>query len=142
MDELISLTPLKIITLERGDVLHAIKRGDSGFVEFGEVYFSQIKPNAIKAWKRHLEMTLNLVVPVGTVRFVLCDDRYRGEKKIEVVTLSKENYQRLTVPPMIWVGFQGLDEEVSTILNVADIAHRAEESESKCVSEIEFDWSK
>ena len=48
--------------------------------EFGEVYFSSIKPKSVKAWKLHKKMTLNIVVPVGKVRFALFDD---SEKKID-----------------------------------------------------------
>ena len=57
-----------------GDVLHGIRKTDFGFIKFGEAYFSILEPNAIKAWKKHLRMTLNLIVPVGKVRFVFIDD--------------------------------------------------------------------
>ena len=32
---------------------------------FEEAYFSLIDKDAVKAWKRHKTMTLNLVVPLG-----------------------------------------------------------------------------
>ena len=43
--------------------MHGIKKNDTGYVGFGEVYFSYINPKAVKAWKKHNRMTLNLVVP-------------------------------------------------------------------------------
>ena len=59
------------------------------------------------------------------------------------VTLSAiENYHRLTVPEMIWVGFQGLDEDMSILLNIANIEHSPEETDQKELEEINFDWSK
>ena len=47
----ILVTPLEQIPLKGGDVLHAMKRTDPGFVDFGEAYFSLIDIDAVKAWK-------------------------------------------------------------------------------------------
>ena len=69
----ICVTPLKRISVTGGDVLHAMKKSDPGYVDFGEAYFSLVEFGTIKAWKRHLQMTLNLVVPIGEVQFVLMD---------------------------------------------------------------------
>ena len=71
----IKITPLSTFDVDGGSVLHAIKKDDIGYVGLGEVYFSYVNPNAIKAWKLHKRMTLNLVVPLGKVRFV-----FRKEK--------------------------------------------------------------
>ena len=51
------LSPIKIINTSGGDVLHAMKKTDLGFYDFGEAYFSEIQSGAIKAWKRHKEIT-------------------------------------------------------------------------------------
>ena len=66
----ILVTSLKRIPTEGGDVMHVIKESDTGFNGFGEVYFSWIEQNVIRAWKYHQEMTMNLVVPIGEVKFV------------------------------------------------------------------------
>ena len=71
MIEDVILTPLKIIDVPGGSVMHAMKKDDLGYSNFGEAYFSEIEPNNIKAWKRHRKMTLNLIVPNGEIRFVL-----------------------------------------------------------------------
>jgi dTDP-4-dehydrorhamnose 3,5-epimerase len=137
------ITPLKIIEVPGGDVLHAMKRSDEGFVEFGEAYFSMAEPKAIKAWKRHTRMTLNLIVPVGGIRFVIYDDRPESftQSQFQEVTLSKQNYCRLTVPPMVWLGFQGVDESSSMLLNIASILHQPDEADRKNLKEFKFDWS-
>lgn len=134
------INPLKIIDLEDGRVLHGIKRVDSGYKDFGEAYFSEIKSKKVKAWKRHKKMTLNLVVPIGKVRFILFDDRNQRSEFQEVV-LSNNSYKRLTIPPLIWFGFQGFSESTSLILNVADIVHDPDEIDRKALDEIDFDWS-
>ena len=140
MNELI-ITPLDIIKVNKGDVMHAMKSDDPGFSGFGEAYFSVVSYNAIKAWKRHHEMTLNLVVPVGKIRFVLFDDRKVSNTQFQEVIISKDNYCRLTVPPMVWIGFQGLSDNGSMLLNIADIEHNPHEVDKKNIDQIEFNWS-
>ena len=137
------LTPLQIIEVSGGDVMHAMKCGDLGFKGYGEAYFSLGERSAVKAWKRHHKMVLNIIVPVGQIRFVLFDDRQDSVtyNKYQVVELSKENYFRLTVPPMIWMGFQGMSEDVNMLLNIASIPHEPEETDRKMINEIDFDWS-
>ncbi|GHV79555.1 hypothetical protein AGMMS49944_13460 [Spirochaetia bacterium] len=139
------VTPLKEIENPKGNILHIMKKGDPGYVEFGEVYFSTIHNGLIKAWKRHSRMTLNLVCPVGAIRFVLYDDRPNSITSNvfqEVVLARGKNYARLTIPPGIWMGFTGISEEESLLLNFADIQHDPVEQENVPVekSHIIFDW--
>ena len=136
------ITPLDIIETPGGNVMHAMKEIDTGFFGFGEAYFSEIKPGSIKAWKRHREMTLNLIVPLGEVKFVLFDDRKGSNNRFQEVIISKENYCRLTVPPMIWVGFKGLSSFKSILLNIASIPHNPKEVDKKEIDKIEFDWNR
>lgn len=137
-------TPLKIIESPGGAVMHALKKGDAGFIDFGEVYFSQVKHGAVKAWKRHRRMTLNLVVPVGKVRIVLFDDRQDSPSLggYQEFILSVDNYNRLTVPPMLWFGFQGLKKGNSTLLNLADLVHDPNEVDNLTTKDLYYDWTK
>lgn len=131
-------SPLKRIYVPEGDVLHAIKKGDSGYLDFGEVYFSLVHTGAIKAWKRHQKMTLNLVVPYGEVHFTFVDEKglYYSE------TIGDKNYVRLTVPPGLWFGFKGCSNKISLVMNTSNIPHDPSESERKKTDEIKYDWSK
>ena len=135
----IIITPLKQIFHPQGNVFHAMKCSDAGFAGFGEAYFSTIAKGEIKAWKKHTEMTLNLVVPVGKIRFVAYDDRENSATKdiFNEFVLSVENYVRLTVPPYIWLAFQGIDEK-NLLLNVANLEHNPNEVERKNLEEIVY----
>lgn len=135
-------TPLNIIEAPNGRVFHALKNLDAGYNKFGEAYFSEVEPGMIKAWKRHRLMTLNIVVPIGEIRFVLFDDRLEGKQEYEEYSLSPQHYHRLTIPPMVWVGFQGISKSKSLLLNIADLTHDPEEVDRKELNEIEFDWRK
>lgn len=133
----IIVTPLNRINVAGGDVLHAIKKSDIGFVDFGEAYFSMIEKGSVKPWKRHLRMTLNLIVPIGMVRFVFVDDQ--GARREEFIGMDR--YVRLTVPPGIWFAFEGLSPQYSLLLNVADIPHDPDEIERKALGAYMNDWN-
>lgn len=137
------LTPLRVISAPGGDVWHGMKRTDPGYAGFGEAYFSTIACRAIKPWRRHLRMTMNLIVPVGEIRFVLRDERPDSANtgQVQTVRLSLErNYQRLTVPPGVWLAFQGLAAPHSVLLNISDLLHDPEEVERRPLDAFAFDW--
>ena len=69
----IKLTKIKNITTPNGSVLHALKYSENDLDIFAETYFSLIKKNRINGWKMHNEMSLNLIVPVGEVKFNFID---------------------------------------------------------------------
>jgi len=131
----LNVTPLKRIATTGGDVLRAIKRSDSGFMGFGEAYFSMIGQDQIKAWKLHTKMTMNLVVPLGSVVFVFFDS-----KNFKTVKAGVENYVRITVAPNIWFGFKGVGIENNLILNIANIEHDPIESKRSHIGDIQFNW--
>ena len=139
----IIITPLKKITNPRGDLFHIIKKSSAGYIDFGEAYISTIIKNEIKGWKKHHSMTLNLVVPVGEIRIVIFDDRnYSVTKgKFQEIVLSKENYLRLTIPPQLWVAFQGVSDNTNMLFNIADIEHHPSETSNLEITEITYSWS-
>ena len=135
----ILVTPLRRIPTIGGDVMHALKNSDNGFNGFGEVYFSRVERGAIKAWKCHQHMTLNLVVPLGEISFVFhIKDQ---ENCFRTENIGEEKYVRLTVPPGIWFGFQGRGSGQSLLMNLADMAHDPDEVLRKKTSEIVYNWS-
>jgi dTDP-4-dehydrorhamnose 3,5-epimerase len=138
----VGMTPLAIIPNPDGDVLHAIRADSLGYRGFGEAYFSTVSYRRVKAWKRHRLMTLNVVVPVGAIRFAIHDDRPDSPSHglTWTVILSRDRYMRLTVPPGLWMGFQGLGPEINLLLNVADKPHDPSEADRRPVNAIAFDW--
>ena len=142
MIEDIIVTPLKKIDHPQGNIYHAMKKSDPGFDGFGEAYFSTIRQCEIKAWKKHMLMTLNLVVPIGEIKFVVYDCREGSKTKDEIfeIVLSPDNYKRLTIPPNLWMGFQGLGEGLNLLLNIANIEHNPDETKKKDVFAFKYNW--
>jgi dTDP-4-dehydrorhamnose 3,5-epimerase len=138
------VTPAKIIANENGNVLHGLKATDESFVSFGEAYFSTILFGKRKGWKKHTRMTLNIVVPVGEIGFILFDDRQASptKGKLYEIVLSRQNYARLTVPPGIWMAFYGKGDNENMLLNIASIPHDPTEAENLPLENdlIKYSW--
>ena len=130
------LTPLKQIYHPKGDIFHAMKKSDIGFDGFGEAYFSTINQNDIKGWKKHTKMTLNIIVPVGNIEFVVYDE---NSKEFFSTKLSHNNYQRLTIKAGLWMAFKGLDK-YNMLLNLASIEHDPNEAVNIELNDINYKW--
>jgi dTDP-4-dehydrorhamnose 3,5-epimerase len=128
--ENVQLVPLRIIAGENGKVLHAMRASALGFAGFGEAYFSTVDSTSIKGWKKHQRMVLNIVVPVGEIQFILLDDRPGSTScgQVRSITLGDSNYQRLSVPPGIWMAFAGRSTGTNMLLNMASIEHDPQEA--------------
>lgn len=119
------LTPLRRIANPLGDIYHAVKATDDGYAGFGEAYFTTVHQGAVKGWKQHSRMQLNLVVPEGAVCFYVRDDSGRQFRHVlgSLDGAHGATYARLTVPPGYWVAFRGVGPGLNLVLNVASIAH-------------------
>ena len=134
------LTPLRVVNNPKGDIYHALKASSPGYISFGEAYFSTVSQGLVKGWKRHKRFTLNLVVPVGEIRFVLFDDRpgHSTFGQFSDIKLSiNKNYSRLTVPPGVWMAFQGVGE-FNLLMNIINAEHDPYESDNKDLSEFNY----
>ena len=123
------ITKLKQIKDDRGGVMHMLRKDDKVFKNFGEIYFSTIYHNKIKAWHLHKESTLNYACVKGKVKLVLFDDRNNSlsKGKLQEIILSAQDYTLITIPNNIWNGFKGLDKEESIIANCLDMPHNENE---------------
>lgn len=139
----VTLHDEKQITVPKGNIFHAIKSNSEGFCGFGEAYFSQIEQGAVKGWKRHNRYTLNIVVPVGAIRFVIYDDRVESPtcgQFEEMVLSAKDNYKRLTVAPGLWMAFQGVGEGLSMLMDVIPGIHTEDEADRQGLKDISFNF--
>ena len=137
------LTPLKQIFHPQGNVFHGMKESDPGYEGFGEAYFSTVHCGDTKLWKKHIRMTLNFVIPVGKIRFVIYDDRAGSSTNGSFfdVTLGENNYQRITIPAGVWVAFSGVGAGLNLLLNIANLEHDPLEIERKeKLEDIQYGW--
>ncbi len=135
----VKITPLKIISDNRGKVMHMLRTDSQVFEKFGEIYFSTIYHQSIKGWHLHKESVLNYVCIKGKVKLVLFDNRKESSTKgvYQELILSPEDYFLVTIPPNIWNGFKGLDKAESIIANCLTLPH----DEKEMVRKDSFDKS-
>jgi len=114
---------------DRGMILHMLRADDKNYKKFGEIYFSSINPNKIKAWHYHELMTLNYVAVYGNIKLVLYDDRDASKTKgmIQEIILSNQSHFLVSIPPKIWNGFCSSNNKHAILANCSDIPHNKEE---------------
>jgi dTDP-4-dehydrorhamnose 3,5-epimerase len=131
MIEGVQIIPLATILDERGMVRHMMRRTDPHFSEFGEIYFSVIFPEAIKAWHRHKKMELNYAVVSGNIKLVLWDGRKGSPShgQTQEIFMGEDNYVLVKVPPGVVNGFVALGNERAIVANCASLPHDPAEIE-------------
>ena len=84
---------------------------------------------------------MNLFVIQGKVRFVFRSVNASGSEEFRVEEVGEDRYMRISVPPGIWFGFQGLVAPQSLVLNIANILHDPIEAERRTLSDIKYVWN-
>jgi dTDP-4-dehydrorhamnose 3,5-epimerase len=128
----VSFEERRVIADDRGAVLHFMRSDSPAYSSFGEVYFSEVRPGAVKGWGRHRRQTQNYIVPAGRVKVVLYDDRDGSPTRgvlAEWELGRPDAYGVLIIPPMIWYAFTALGPAVGLVANFADMPHDPAEAE-------------
>ena len=133
----ISIKSQKRIKTFGGDILKILKKREKSYQGFGAAYFSWVGYKKIKAWKFHKVMTMNLTVPFGNIKFVFYDHL---SKKFRVEIIGEKNYSRITVPPKIWFGFQGISRSNNLLFNFSNIEHESKEVLRCALKDINYKW--
>tara|TARA_Y100000996_G_scaffold377533_1_gene329657 strand:- start:199 stop:609 length:411 start_codon:yes stop_codon:yes gene_type:complete len=136
MDE-ISIKNLSIIKNKKGDILKGFLKSDNKTINVKEVYFSEINPKQIKAWKKHNKMTSNLIAVKGEIKIVI----QKKDKSFVTEIISKKNYKMISIPPNYWFGFQCISTEAGMLVNISNEEHDDLESDQLDIEKILFDWN-
>lgn len=143
----VTLIPLRQIEDARGAVLHMLRSDAADFTGFGECYFSETRPGAVKAWKLHRRQTQNLAVPAGRIRLVIYDDRAGSSTRGRLAELElgrPDRYVRVRIPPGLWYGFTALGTVPALLANCADLPHDPNECEVRdsATADIPYVWER
>ena len=125
----VKISKLKTISDNRGKVMHMLRNDSPVFKSFGEVYFSTIYQNKIKAWHLHKKSYLNYACIFGEVKLALFDDRKNSptNNEYQELFLSPKDYSLVTIPPNVWNGFKGIGKKESIIANCLTLPHNEKE---------------
>ena len=91
----------------KGDLLKFVSKKNNFFKSFGEIYFNEINQNKKKGWIKHKKNQCIFSIPYGEVNFKLEDGRKKSKSfnVKENITLKKNNFNVLVVPPGVWFSF-------------------------------------
>lgn len=139
------LKPLKQFVDDRGAVMRVFRNYDHD-IDINEVYISRVNHGIVKGWKRHHKMTQRFVVPYGSMKLVLFDNRDNSATKgnfMEVILDEKDNYSQLTVPSGVWYSFGCKSSDYALMINVADMIHEDNEADVLPLKNdvINYSWS-
>ncbi len=140
----VKIVPLNRIPDERGTIYHMLRKDDSHFIQFGEIYFSTIYQDVVKGWHKHREMTLNYACVYGRIKLVLHDDREESPTKGELmeIFLGFDNYSLVVIPPLVWNGQKGMHLPYSIVANCCTHVHDPSRSMrlDPFKNNIPYDW--
>ena len=133
---------LKTFNLKDGNLFKGLSKIDNNFKRFGEIYFTYILKDKIKCWKLHKKMTLNLIVLIGKVKFVIAKNKSKDLEKLKFdeIILSENKKQIITIYPGFWFGFQGIKYKKSLITNIANILHNYREVNKLALNKLRYKW--
>lgn len=141
----VKVIPLTRIPDERGTICHMLKCTDPHFQQFGEIYFSSVYRDVVKAWHRHREMTLNYACVFGRIKLVIYDDREGSSTsgELQEIFLGPDDYSLVIIPPDLWNGFKGMSDPCAIVANCCTHPHDPSRSQrlDPVDNEIPYDWA-
>lgn len=121
-------TGLPLIINTSGNVRRVFKSKPDNKLAFSEIYFSELNPKSIKAWKHHSLQTQNISVAFGRVRVICVIEKPLG-KVFGVFDMNSEGcHGVLTIPNGIYYALINQTDEPVILINATDIVHNPEES--------------
>lgn len=137
MIEGVRMSPRQVIGDPRGDVIHMLRRTDDVFTEFGEIYFSKVNVGKQKSWRRHRLAISQIAVPIGSVHFVLLDDRTGSPTSghRDDFVIGESHHHLLTIPPLVWYAFENTGSETALIASCSSLPHDPSESDRRDIAD-------
>ena len=138
---------LQVIPDERGRLFEILRRDDSIFLQFGQVYCTTVNVGVVKGWHYHKKQVDNFVCVGGTIKLVMYDSRPRSSTKglINEFFIGTHNPLLIQIPVGVYHGFKGLSYPEAIVINVpTEPYHHQRPDEYRLDphhSEIPYDWS-
>ena len=108
----------------KGDLLKFVSKKNVFFKSFGEIYFNEINSNKKKGWILHKKNECIFTDVYVEDSFKLYDGRKQSSSfnKETNITLNKNKYNILIVPPGVWFSFT-TKKKKSVIANLINKPH-------------------
>ena len=131
------VTNYKIIENLKGNIYKFASNDKFPYFIKGDIYFSEIAPKEIKAWRKHKALTSVFGVVKGEIKMKI-KSKFDNNISSELLSLNKSKL--ITIPPTIWYGFENLSSETALIFVMLNGNHNKNEIESSDFKK--EDWGK
>ena len=109
---------IKIIKNKKGNIIKFANKNKLPFKNFGEIYFSEVKPNTAKGWKFHKTRNQYLTVISGSVNFYL---KKSENSKIQTIKLKySDQIYSIYIPKSYYYYFKCKSKKKAIIVNIID----------------------
>jgi len=142
------IQPLKVVPDERGRLMEIMRRDDSFFSGFGQVYLSTVYPGVVKAWHYHRIQDDRFTCVRGMVKAVLYDDREGSKTRgsLNVIYVGEFNPVLIVIPAGVYHGWKCVSDYEAYVINVPSEPYNREDPDEFRVDphegEIPYDWAR
>ena len=128
---------LKKIKNLKGNIQLIKKYKKNSLKNISEIYSLWINKNQIKGWNFHKKMTVNLIILVGKVKFVIYNPKNYSFKSY---IINEKKPQMIVIPPKRYFGIKNLYKSKSLLLNIANLKHNKNEYTKTPLNKIKYSW--
>ncbi len=139
---------LKVIPDERGRLVEIMRRDDSFFSGFGQVYVSTVYPGVVKAWHYHKVQEDRFTCVRGMVKAVLYDDRAGSPTRglLNEIYVGEHKPCLVVIPAGVYHGWKCIGECEAYVVNIPSEPYNYSNPDEYRVdphgSDIPYDWSR
>lgn len=137
---------LKVIPDERGRLMEILRKDDSLFLKFGQVYMTTTYPEVVKAWHMHEKQADNVVCIKGMIKLVLYDPRKKSStyKEVNQFLIGIHNPMLVQIPAGVYHGWMCVSVEEAIIINIPTEVYDYEKPDELRLdphkNDIPYDW--
>jgi dTDP-4-dehydrorhamnose 3,5-epimerase len=125
--EVVIVQKIKRIKQSKGDVHKFVDTNSSLFKSFGEIYFTEVKKNYTKGWKKHKKTFSLIKIIIGKIQFI-----FFYKEKFYSIYINHLDNVIIQIPPKIWYAFKGLRKK-NLLSNMINKKHSDTEVETKSI---------
>ncbi len=133
---------------ERGHLMEILRRDESFFRKFGQIYLTTAYPQVTKAWHYHRNQEDNFCVVRGMMKIVCYDNRKDSPTHGCVNEFFAGDHHPMVVkiPPGVYHGFKCISENEALVINIiTEPYHPKDPDEFRLppdTPKIPYDWSR
>jgi len=139
---------LKVLPDERGRLMEILRRDESLFLKFGQVYMTTTYPNVVKAWHKHEKQTDSVACLQGMIKMALYDAREKSStfKEVNEFYLGIHNPLLIQIPAGVYHGWMCVSQEEAIIINIPTEPYNHDQPDEQRLdpheNDIPYDWSR